>query len=355
MSILTENPTGTTNPPSPAQRPVRHEPVQIAPETWVIQATHGEGIAPIAVHMNAMVIRGAEPVVVDTGAPVNRDQYLEDLFGLVEPDDVRWVFVSHDDVDHYGNLHEVMDACPNATLVASWFLCERLSVGRLDVAPTRGRWVGDGESLDVGDRTLTAIRPPLYDSPTTRGLLDHRTGVYWAVDCYGAGVERGTAYASDLDPDFWAHAFETMQAWTSPWVSALDPQSHLRSCRYTEDLGITTIASAHGPTIGSASLDQAFALMRTLPGATIDPQPGQPVLDDIIASMSAHTGRRTMTRRGAGVRQVMTEGEVEAGGLLLVLPLGFDADGGRFAVEMDQPDPHGHAAERPSRPTGCSW
>ncbi|MDH4277888.1 MAG: MBL fold metallo-hydrolase [Acidimicrobiia bacterium] len=284
MSTLTEPLT------HPTPLPVRHEPVQVAPETWVIQATHGEGIAPIAVHMNAMVIRGAEPVVVDTGAPVNRDQYLEDLFGLVEPDDVRWVFISHDDVDHYGNLHEVMDACPNATLVASWFLCERMSVGRLDVAPTRWRWVGDGESFDAGDRTLTAIRPPLYDSPTTRGLLDHRTGVYWAADCYGAGVERGTAYASDLDPDFWAHSFETMQAWTSPWVSALDPQAHLRSCRHMEGLGITTIASAHGPTIGSASLDQAFALMRTLPAATIDPQPGQPVLDDIIASMTVQTG-----------------------------------------------------------------
>ena len=92
---------------------IRHQPVQIAPETWVIQATHGEGVAPLAVHMNSMLIRGAEPVVVDTGAPVNREQYLEDLFSIVEPDDVRWVFISHDDADHYGNLHEVMAACPD--------------------------------------------------------------------------------------------------------------------------------------------------------------------------------------------------------------------------------------------------
>ena len=47
-----------------------------------------------------MVIRAAEPVVVDTGMMENREQYLEDVFSLVEPEDIRWVFISHDDVDH---------------------------------------------------------------------------------------------------------------------------------------------------------------------------------------------------------------------------------------------------------------
>ena len=59
-----------------------------------------------------MVIRGAEPVVVDTGVPENRDQYLADVFSLVEPEDVRWVFISHDDVDHTGNVNAADGACP---------------------------------------------------------------------------------------------------------------------------------------------------------------------------------------------------------------------------------------------------
>ena len=115
--------------------PARHEPLRIADDTWVIQATLGEGEAPLVVHLNSMVITGAEPIVVDTGAPIHRDQYLDDLFGIVDPEDVRWVFISHDDSDHHGNLHEVMDACPNATLVANWFLCERLKAERAAPAP----------------------------------------------------------------------------------------------------------------------------------------------------------------------------------------------------------------------------
>ena len=85
------------------------EPTLIAPETFLIHDHEGEGTAPVCVPLNTMVIRGAEPVVVDTGMAENRDQYLADVFSLVEPEDIRWVFISHDDVDHTGNLNALME------------------------------------------------------------------------------------------------------------------------------------------------------------------------------------------------------------------------------------------------------
>ena len=273
--------------PATLPAPVRHQPVRIAPETVVIQATHGEGVAPLAVHMNAMVIRGAEPVVVDTGAPVNREQYLEDLFSIIEPRDVRWVFVSHDDSDHYGNAEAVMAACPNATLVTSWFLTERLATEGFGVPPMRMRWIADGETLDAGDRTLALVRPPLYDSPTTRGLYDPRTGVYWAVDCYATPVVQGTAFVDELDPGFWAEGFTAFQTWNSPRVSTVDRDAFAAACARVERLGVMTIANAHGPTIRTAQVAQAFEMLRRLPDAAVPPQPGQPVLDAIVASLTA--------------------------------------------------------------------
>ena len=82
-----------------------------------------------------------------------------------------------------GNLDEAMDACPNAQLVCNWAMVER-HTNCFDFPLDRCRWVMDGESLDVGDRTLQALRPPVFDSPTTRGLFDPTTGVYWAVDTF---------------------------------------------------------------------------------------------------------------------------------------------------------------------------
>jgi flavorubredoxin len=270
----------------PTHRAPRHEPVEIARETWVIQATHGEGVAPQAVHVNAMVIRGSEPVVVDTSTPLHTDQYLEDLFSIVEPADVRWVFITHDDVDHYGNLRAVMAACPNATLVASWFICERLADQLVEIPPFRWRWVGDGGRFDVGDRTLAAVRPPLYDSPTTRGLFDPTTGVYWASDCFATPVTRGTAFVADLDPSEWEQGFTAFQHWNSPWLSIIDRDAYAMECRKIEELLPRTIAGCHGPTIETSHVPMAFGMLRSLPDRVAPQQPDQQTLDQIVASMS---------------------------------------------------------------------
>ncbi|MCD9622387.1 MBL fold metallo-hydrolase [Rhabdothermincola salaria] len=280
----------TSTPSGPAAHPKpRHHPVLIAPETWVIQDTLGEGTAPMTVHLNSMVIRSEEPIVVDTGVPDNRERYLEDLFALVEPDDVRWVFVSHDDIDHYGNAVAVMQACPDATLVASWFMCERMGGELSGVPPHRWRWLGDGDTLDVGDRVLSLVRPPSYDSPTTRGLYDPTTGVYWASDAYATPVEAGTEFVDQLDPSAWADGFSTFQTWNSPWLSMVDPTHFDAACRRVEDLAPTTIATTHGPTVPPGRVEQAFTMMRSLAGTVAPPQPDQVVLDQIVAEMSRTT------------------------------------------------------------------
>src|SRR5687768_16942447 len=73
-------------------------PVAIAPDTFLIP--HLAPVGPDGfVHVNSMLIRGEEPIIVDTGAPIHRESWLEQVFSLVEPEDVRWVFLSHDDGD----------------------------------------------------------------------------------------------------------------------------------------------------------------------------------------------------------------------------------------------------------------
>ena len=114
-----------------------------APDTWILHSVQEATGAPLFVYLNSMVIRGSEPVIIDTSTPANREQFLEDVFGLVEPEDVKWVFLSHDDVDHTGNLEIVMDRCPNATLVSSWAITERHS-NTFDFPLDRCRWINDG-------------------------------------------------------------------------------------------------------------------------------------------------------------------------------------------------------------------
>ena len=60
---------------------VRAEPEQIAPDTFVIHHVQEALGQPLFVYLNSMVIKGAEPVIVDTGTIGNREQWLDDVFG----------------------------------------------------------------------------------------------------------------------------------------------------------------------------------------------------------------------------------------------------------------------------------
>jgi hypothetical protein len=71
------------------QPEVLTEPYQIAPDVFVVPFQ--QFAPPVGFFcLNSMVVRGREPMIVDTGAPVNRQAWLDGVFGLVEPEDVRW-------------------------------------------------------------------------------------------------------------------------------------------------------------------------------------------------------------------------------------------------------------------------
>jgi flavorubredoxin len=263
----------------------RIEPTEIAPETFLIHDHQGEGTAPVVVALNALVIRAAEPVVVDTGMAENREQYLADVFGLVEPGDVRWVFISHDDVDHTGNVNALMDACPNATLIVNWFMTERMGAS-LAVPLTRQRWIDDGGTFDAGDRTLVALRPPIFDSPTTRGLFDPITGMFWSSDTFATPMLAPARDVEEIDVDFWTDGMHMFDRYVSPWVTMVDDAKFQATVDRVAALRPTTMAGCHTPAIHGARVAQALATTRTTPTAVVPPEPDQAVLEQIQHAMT---------------------------------------------------------------------
>lgn len=264
----------------------RVPPTRVDTDTWVIHQVQNALGAPLSMYLNSMVIAGAEPMIVDTGSVNNRDHWLEDVFGIVDPSDVRWVFLSHDDSDHTGNLVPVMERCPNATLVCSWAIVERFS-NAFGFPLERCRWLNDGEAIDVGDRHIRAVRPPVYDSPATRGFLDERTGVYWGVDAFATPCPaEPVPKVSDLDRGFWAEGMSMCAHHAlSPWVGLVDRARYAAEVDRVRALNMTSIATAHSPLITPASIDDAFALLRDIPDAPVPPPPDQNVLDTILATV----------------------------------------------------------------------
>ena len=245
-----------------------------------------DGGGPVRVAINSLVIRGAEPVLVDTGAATGRDEWWRQVEEAVDPGDVRWIFLSHDDIDHYGNLLEALERCPRATLVSSFYLGQRLaSFAALPL--DRCRWVNDGEAWSAGDRELVAVRPPAYDSPTTRGLYDTSSGIYWASDCFGLPVPHAVDEVSQLDRDVFEDGFSLFQRMLSPWAADVAPERWQASIDRVAALQPKVIASAHGPLVRRGDVARALDLLAELPGAPAPDQPGQAQLEAILAASVA--------------------------------------------------------------------
>lgn len=248
-------------------------PLHLAGDAWLVRGLRsGEQVdgreRPVRLHANAMVLAGEEPVLVDTGAGADRDGYWAQVEAILDPADVRWVFLSHDDADHRGNLGDVLDRCPAATLVAGPRLIHRLTLDR-ELPAERCRWVEDGDVLDAGDRPLLAVRPPAYDLPTTRGLFDATTGVYWGADCFGTPVPADITDVAELDDDVWVDGFTAFHLLLSPWIRDVDPIRWRQAVGRVASLGATTIVSAHGPVIRSPQVGRALDLAFGLAGATM--------------------------------------------------------------------------------------
>ena len=256
-------------------------PVKVAPDTYLIPnlaAAEPGTFVPV----NSLVILGEEPIVVDTGAPVHREHWLEQVWSLVDPEDVRWVFLSHEDGDHTGSLDQVLEAAPQAKLVMNFFSTERLALER-PVDVTRMIWREPGEHFDAGDRRLRLFLPPIFDGPATRGLFDEKTGVMWAVDTFAALTTGAVHHVDDLPKDMYEETFMFFNSLVSPWHQFLDPVRYNAHVDTVEALKPRAIASAHGPILTGDEIHDAFDRVRTLAGQPIIPPPGQEALDALLA------------------------------------------------------------------------
>ncbi|TKG69692.1 MBL fold metallo-hydrolase [Prauserella endophytica] len=200
--------------------------------------------------VNSFVLHAREPVVVDTGLGLPDRDFLNDLGTVIDPADVKWIWLTHPDRDHTGGLFSLLEAAPNARLVTTY-----LGVGIMStehpVPLDRVYLLNPGQSLDVGDRTLTGFRPPLFDSPATVGFYDDSSGICFSSDCFGAPLPTADLAACPDVRDISADALRAGQLlWAtvdSPWVHNVDRDRFLATLRPLHDLNPHAILSTHLP------------------------------------------------------------------------------------------------------------
>jgi hypothetical protein len=148
---------------------------------------------------NAFVQHGAEPVLVDTGTVAGAPEFMAALESVIDPTDLRWIWLTHTDFDHIGSLAALVDANPQLRVITSFLGVGIMGLSTTPLPMDRVHLVNPGQSVTVGDRRLTAVKPPVYDNPITSGFVDDRTGILFSSDCFGALLPAVPQDAADLD------------------------------------------------------------------------------------------------------------------------------------------------------------
>jgi flavorubredoxin len=217
---------------------------EIAPDLCEIVSylpVPGQGILPV----NAFVIRGEQPMLIDTGLGALRDGFLDALAKAVSPADIRWIWLSHMDADHIGNLGAVLEHAPHARVVTNFLGMGKMMLLGLPVE--RVHMLAPGDRLDLGDRTITAFRPPYYDAPETMGWFDSRSRALFAADAFGALMQAPAEEARSLPAEALRQGLVAWSAVDAPWLGSLDRRYVANTLQAIERLDPSLIVSAHLP------------------------------------------------------------------------------------------------------------
>lgn len=187
---------------------------------------------------NAYLVRGTEKtVLIDTVDPTMTEELLRQLDAVPNVD---YVVSNHAEKDHSGAIPAVLERYPAATVLCTERAVNVL-VESLPIPRERIRAVSDGETLNLGGKTLEFLYMPWVHWPETMVTYLKEDRVLFSCDFFGAHIAGSELYVTDQG--------SVLDAAKRYFAEIMMPfRNHIR--KHLDRLSgytIETIAPSHGP------------------------------------------------------------------------------------------------------------
>ncbi|MBE9201332.1 MULTISPECIES: diflavin flavoprotein [unclassified Nodularia (in: cyanobacteria)] len=221
--------------------------VEIAPTTtaircldWDRERFDVEFVLRNGTTYNSFLIAGEKTALVDTSHSKFEELYLEIVTGLIDPNKIDYLIVSHTEPDHSGLVKDILQLAPEITVVGSKVAIQFLE--NMVHQPFKSLVVKSGERLDLGNgHNLEFISAPNLHWPDTILTYDHKTGILYTCDVFGMH------YCDDHTYDENFSAIEDDFKYYYDCLMGPNARSVLAAFKRIANLEIKTVATGHGP------------------------------------------------------------------------------------------------------------
>lgn len=190
---------------------------------------------------NSFLIRGEQTALVDTSHEKFRQLYFDTLTGLINPQDIDYLIISHTEPDHSGLVKDLLQKAPDITVVASKVAIQFLE--NLVHRPFKRQIVKNGDRLNLGNgHEFEFVIAPNLHWPDTIFSFDHQTKILYTCDAFGLHYCSDSTFDEDLakiEADFKYYYDCLMGPNARSVLSALKRMGELKT--------IEMIATGHGP------------------------------------------------------------------------------------------------------------
>lgn len=210
---------------------------------WELKKFHGDEFTTTkGSSYNAYLIRDKKNVLIDTvWLPYDRE-FVSKLEEEIDLNTIDYIIIQHGEVDHSGALAELMEKIPNVPIYCT----------NNGIKSIKGQYHKDwnfvpvktGDTLNIGENTLTFIEAPMLHWPDTMFTYMDKEKVLFSNDGFGQHLASEFLYADEVDScELWNQAI-------TYYANILAPFSMLVKNKINEilsmNLEINMICPSHG-------------------------------------------------------------------------------------------------------------
>jgi NADH oxidase (H2O-forming) len=192
---------------------------------------------------NSYFINAKKKTVIELAKEKFSSVYLEKLRSVVDLKELDYIIMDHTEPDHSGCMRQLVDLAPQAVVVGSGNAIRYLT----DIVnkPFKSLIVKDGDTLDLGDKTLKFIAAPNLHWPDSIFTYLVEDKILFTCDSFGAHYCTDEMF-DDLAGDY-------LESFKYYFDVILKPYSRfmLKAIEKIRPLEISMIAPGHGPILRS--------------------------------------------------------------------------------------------------------